>query len=263
MERYKVDRYASSEICTNKGAENGSARVFKSLVDRKSLSGITTIQTRARTLVYTKSLPWLDSGVRVLPNSLYMEFMTEYRSLQDEHEKAVEEFLRNYNSELANASRRLGELFDWSDYPTESDLRSRFAMNLSVMPMPESDDFRVENIDVDALKAEFERQADARVQQMISDMAKRIVEIADEYTAKVTSGKRFWDSLPKKLAELGELLDGLNVIKNQQIATCADKLKNIGQHTANVIRASESIKAETLRQSKEVRDIASKLADIF
>ena len=259
----KIDRSASADVCKSKGAEDGSARVYKSLVDRKSLSGITTIQTKARTLVYNKTLPWLDNGVRVLPNALYMDFMTDLGQLERDHDKAVSDFLNSYNEQLLDAQNRLGDLFNIADFPTVDQLRSKFKMCISVMPFPEAEDFRVESVNVDDLKSQFEKQSSERIANMVKDMADRCVDLADEFTAKVSSGKRFWDSLPEKLADLGKTLDGLNITKDAKIAQASAKLLKIGSYTADQIRSSESVKAEVTQEAKDIKSVVSDLASIF
>jgi hypothetical protein len=258
----KVDKSASREICETKNAKSDSARVYKRLVDRESLSEITRLQTQARSLLYEMTLPWLDNGVRVLPSKLFFDFQDRMDDIESQHTDAVERFLENYDNALVDSMVRLGEMFNPAEYPTADQLRAKFSLKTTLFPVPDGD-FRVQGVDTSELEKKFQQQADERQAEMVKDLARRMAEISEEFASKVNSGKRFWDSLMTKVGDLGKLVDGLNMTDDPAIAEAGKKLVEIGKLRAEDIRDDKQVKAKAIKQADEVRKVASDLANIF
>ena len=72
----KLDRSTTDELVTNKNAQSkGAARVNKNLfAGRSELEVVGQHVTETRSFVYDNTLPWSDSGIRLLPSARFMEF---------------------------------------------------------------------------------------------------------------------------------------------------------------------------------------------
>ena len=86
--------------------------------------------------------PWLDEGPRVLPNALFHKFSNEFRVLKRDFDAAVATFARNYPQYVAERKKKINGLFKESDYPAARDIKSRFNMDLTILPVPDVEDFR-------------------------------------------------------------------------------------------------------------------------
>ena len=72
----KLDKTATDEVVYNKrAASKDAARVNKHLLaGRNELELVQQHVTAARNYVYENTLPWSDSGIRLLPTAKFTEF---------------------------------------------------------------------------------------------------------------------------------------------------------------------------------------------
>ena len=63
----KTDKRATREVHTHHNAKDDSGTYRKALVAKSALEGIAAIASEARGTHYALTLPWLDSGARLLP----------------------------------------------------------------------------------------------------------------------------------------------------------------------------------------------------
>ena len=78
----KLDRTATEEVVAAKNAAaKDAARVNKSLLaGRNELEVIQSMVGRARAFVYDNTLPWSDSGLRLLPTANFEKFVAKILS---------------------------------------------------------------------------------------------------------------------------------------------------------------------------------------
>lgn len=67
-EARKQDKKLTAEVNHAHNAKDDTARVHKSLISRAALSAIDGIAREARRMHYARTLPWADSGTRILSN---------------------------------------------------------------------------------------------------------------------------------------------------------------------------------------------------
>jgi len=224
----KLDRSTTDELVSNKHAQaKGAARVNKNLfAGRSELEVVGQHVTETRSYVYDNTLPWSDSGIRLLPSAKFMEFNTKLQQAEDRFHGLVTEFVPVYPSLITAQAMALGDMFNRNDYPQPTDIEHRFRFNVNYMPVPASGDFRVD-IGNDAqaeLKAQLSKFADERVENAMTSFKQRMVEhlarMSDRLTIDYVSGeakpRKFHDSLLDTAHELCEWANNLNIINDPQ-----------------------------------------------
>ena len=233
----KLDRSVSDELVANKHAmDKGAARVNKHLLaGRNELEVITKFVTETRSYVYDNTLPWSDSGIRLLPSAKFMEFNAEMQSREDKFYGLVTEFVTVYPSLITAQAMALGNMFKRDDYPQPHDIEHRFRFSTNYMPVPASGDFRVD-IGNDA-QAELQKKlaslADERVEHAMKDIKTRLAEhlkrMSDRLTVDYINGeavpRKFHDSLLEGAHDLCDMVDALNIINDPQLADARKALK--------------------------------------
>lgn len=262
----KLDRDVSDELTSDKGAAKGAARVTKSLVDKGALEEIGKIAGRARTYHYRMSLPWFDSGTRIMTMPAYLAYVDEMRKIQDEFADAVAAFVAQYDRHVAEARQTLGDMFDADDYPTASEIRAAFKFNrpkFSALSDPR--DFRA---NMSAAQLEIERAAMLEnMQEQIAGAQREVFERVAEavgHMAKTLAGFKpsegkgdkvtgnFQKSLVENVRELVEVLPALNLTGDARINDLAQRMADLCQFDA-----------KELKENKSTRDdIAAKAAAI-
>ena len=92
------DPDASAEIAARHGARADVGRYNKVLIPRQALGDIQRIAGEARQDHYFMTLPWDDSGYRVLPAAAYMDHTAKLREYAAAFAAAVDVFASQFDS---------------------------------------------------------------------------------------------------------------------------------------------------------------------
>lgn len=245
LARLKVSRWGASKhdkaitehIAAQHNADPTMGRYSKRLIAKDRLEAIRKIAYDARHHYYEHTLPWLDDGARVLPAALYFDYMAKQNELKAQFETAVEEFVDNYPSILADAANSLGTLFDPADYPPDNDIRGKFSLETAVDPMPSAEDFRVSlSEDENArIREQIQGRLDQGVEGAMQDVYQRMFSAVSHMVERLRAyeidenGKAqntFRDSLVDNVRSLVELLPKLNITGSNQLEDMRHRLSD-------------------------------------
>ena len=255
----KHDPDASEEIATRHGAQADAGRYHKVLLPKTALAEIQKIVSEARQEHYFLTLPWDDNGYRVLPAAAYLDHVEKMHALAQRFNQAVEQLLRQFHQLVEQASTRLGGLFRQQDYPTCEELRSKFAFETRVAPLPDAGDFRVTIGEEE--KARIQRQITAAVEASIQagsrELWYRLYEAVHHLAERLRAYRvsengvehPFRDSVISNLVKLVEVLPKLNVTGDPEL----DRL-------TREVRASLLVDPKQLRESESLRSCTADAA---
>jgi len=265
---YRLDKEASRQVTASNGAASDAARVNKHLVPKEYLAPVVTAANAVRTHFYDNTLPWRDNGDRLMTRKRYMAFIETHERLVGEFKEAVDRFLTiKYPSAVEQAEFRMGDLHNPNDYPSASELRYRFRINLDIDALTTSNDFRVQ-IDkehVDKVKAAMEQAAEQRVQGAMQDVWKRLATTVGNFFERMdTPDAVFRDSTVNNLAELVELIPGLNVLDDPDIELVRRQIEQkLTGITAKDIRKDPALRTELAGEAKAIMDHMSGFMKAF
>lgn len=253
----KLDRKASAEIKASHGLQTDSGAYYKSLVEGGDLAEIKNLAGQIRAEHYRRTLPWLDDGPRVLSNLGYLEYMQVMRNYTDKFDALVERFMQSYPLLRQEAQRLLGTLFDDEDYPTLVQLHHKFALGLSVMPIPAGADFRCDigDAEVRRIRAEIEDATNVAIQQSLRDAFDRVVKIADHYIDRLADAETvFRDSLVENARDLASLLPTLNFTNDPKLSAVYQALnEKLCKFDPDTLRADPLARKETYQAAVAMR----------
>jgi len=216
----KQDKRTQDEVTTSKGSNSKkAASVYKNLfAECKELDDITKFQARVRSEHYRLTMPWDDTGTRLLPTKALLDYKTAMNRYSAEFDRLVEAFLDKYDVLVAAAAFQLGTLFDRGEYLLREQVARRFRMDTAMMPMPVSGDFR---LDIESeVQRDLVKQFDDRMERQLAaanqDAWTRLHEVLTRMSTRLTTsedGKRqiFRDTTVTNAEELCDLLTKLNV----------------------------------------------------
>tara|TARA_R110000868_G_scaffold241686_1_gene497184 strand:- start:7430 stop:8341 length:912 start_codon:yes stop_codon:yes gene_type:complete len=267
----KLDKRASQAVTTDNHADKGVANVHKKLLgDCAELDAVQKFTANARNTHYACTMPWSDTGLRLLPTTQYFKYHQEMTTLQNEYKRLVDTFLDAYSWEIQNSQLKLGDLFNADEYPTADSLTSKFRFKMNYMPLPDVGDWRVSisNETEDALRSQYEGYYATQLQAAMSDVWKRAhdaltkmserLDYADDMNKKV-----FRDSLVTNVQDMIELLDVCNVTNDPVMAQAQcdldDAMRGI---TPDALREDLYLRAETRRKVNEVRKTIDNLPSL-
>jgi hypothetical protein len=250
----KKDTRASADVTSANHADTGVASVNKKLLaNNDDLKAIQTHVTAMRNSHAAMTMPWSNSGLRLLPTVQYFKYVQTMSDMVNELWSLVNNFLAKYNDAVIDVQLKLGDLFSHDDYPTIEKLQRKFNVSINYMPLPDAGDFRVD-ISNDALREVREQYADFYTKQYNTAMNdvwtrlhKTLTNMSDrlDYSSKEDK-KVFRDSLVGNVNDMIELLRVCNVTGSTQMAQMADRLEAaMSGVTPDGLREDEAFRAET------------------
>lgn len=225
--------------------------------------------------VYTyhkdNTLPWVDSGPRLLPSAQYMDYTTEMRHRIAVVDNMLNQWIPQYDL-LVDADikyRNGGQVTGRAtadDYPTASEFRQRMSFDLRFQPMPDQSHFLFD-LSEDDTKAfsdaitEAARLAKADAITRMLDPLKHLVKKLS--TPIDSDGSVFRDSAVENIVEGCKAARRLMLEDTPELKAEIDQLENMAvSYTfgADALRNSPDTRAAA---AKRLAEVADKMAAFF
>jgi len=246
----KFDKGVTAKVNSDYAVSESAGRYNKVLIAKEAIQEITRAVSAARTFHYVNTLPWDDGGGRILPSKNFLTYSKKMRELKELYEKAVRDFLANYDEYRNDSAVKLGKMFNPADYPGKKEIEHKFGFGTDIEPVPSAEDFRVDVSSSDSvkIKKELEARVKDRVVEATKDLYVRLNDVVGKFADKLADKDAiFRDSLIENVVELVNLLPKLNVADDPDL----DKLC---KETQKKLCAMEP---ETLRNDPKVRTKAT------
>ncbi len=262
----KKDKRASEDVTTDNHAVSGVASVHKKLLaDCQELVAVQKFTANSRNIHYAMTMPWSDTGLRLLPTAQYFKYHQTMTDIQNEYDRLVDLFLSGYEWEITRASAKLGDLFHRDEYPSVDSLRSKFGFRLSYIPLPDAGDFRID-IGTEAteqVKEHYQSYYSAQLDNAMNDVWTRLHDALSHMSerldysplakTKADGKKTFRDSLVGNVLDMVELLTVCNVTGDSQMESARMKLEEAFRGVnADALREDAHLRSETKRTVDEV-----------
>jgi hypothetical protein len=259
----KLDKQITDETNRRYNASADAGRFNKLLIAGDHMQELTSITSAARDLHYSMTLPWTDKGPRILPNKLYSKFTDAFRALKRQHADAVERFAAVYPAAVEARRIALNGAFKESDYPAADRIRSKFELELEVMPFPEVSDFRSDLDDdiVADIRREIEETSGRRIDGAVKHAAGQIVELVGHMAAKLKEqenkkeGERrfFMDSLVNNVRDLADLLPAFNLTSDPALDALTQRIqRELCVEDASALRKNPAAREAVAKSADEI-----------
>ena len=225
----KLDKDVSNEIDAAKATQVKAGAYQKNLLaGSEQLASVNQYAMMIRAWHAKVTLPWSDSGTRLLPTSSLQRYMQELSDHEVEYRARVSDFQQAYTTLIQAAQFRLGQLFKLSDYPDPSEIPGKFELRTAMYPLPEAGDFRVDigNAGLAELRATYQEQQQKRIQEAVDDVRDRVKTALQKISNQLriepdgTKGRMHEVTLENAI-ELCNDLNGFNLTRDPEL----DRLK--------------------------------------
>jgi len=232
----------------------------KKLVDTRheAFRRLTSLRTRIGQYWRGLTLPYVEAGIRLIRQSDIEAFVQTMTGFREELTQAEAELNAAYTDIKADAQRRLGRLFNPSDYPPE--LRGLFGLDWD-FPSVEPPKYllriapEVYEQEQERIARRFEEAVELAEQAFLSEFARLVSHLTERLSSGGCESERkvFRDSAVTNLTEFFEKFRHLNVRSNAQL----DELVEQAQRVVQGVPAQELRDNEGLRQH-----VATQLAGV-
>ena len=253
----KFDRKQSADLCKREGAAQAVARVRKTLIQCDSFKALRQHLTAARTWYYKVTLPWEDSGWRLLTAAQFNDFRAEEVRLKAEAARLVGVFVADYPGAVSAAAAAMGGLYQASDYPSAVDVGGRYTWECDIQPIPSGDDFRVDisQVESDRIRAEIEAKAQAAADNAARDLWQRLYDCVSHAVERLSTAKGvFRDTLVGNARELCDLLPRLNLTDDHRLEDMRQRvLSTLAGAKPQELRDNPAARAQAAAQAAAIQ----------
>lgn len=253
----RFDREATAEVIDIHQATSDAGRFNKLLLPKIALRGVQSAVTAVRSHHATNTLPWTIDGIGLLPAANYFPYMAEHRRLALLLDVERDKFIGGFAASKAQAAKDLGDLYREDDYPSAEALRDAIGCELAVMPLPDSQDFRVRLGDAEEarIRDEITASVNAAIDGAVRSLWQRVHETVAAMHERLTAYKRdpetqkvtapFRDSLVGNMRELVGLLGRLNVTSDPALESMRREMdERLCQAEPEDLRENDTLRAK-------------------
>ena len=222
-----------SQAAESFGAEGDSISAGKKLIDTKhdAYKALTSIKSQVTRFWKDNSLPYPESGIRLIKQDRIDEFNATLESYKEQLESSVR-MLDDHFAEIKEAARqRLGSLYDSSDYPNslddEFDVQWDFP---SVEPPSYLQQLNPELYQEQARRVSqrFERAVELAEQTFIEELDRLVNHLAERLSGDDDGRpKIFRDSAVENLSAFFTRFRELNVRSNDQLDELVERCEQL------------------------------------
>ena len=256
----KLDKNVSKEIDINKNTTIKAGNYNKHiLAGSDQLDAITKLANEIRDWHGRQTLPWSDTGTRLLPMTNFFDYKHQLGVYEAEFKSRINTFIQQYPNIIQGMAFKLGKLFDRNEYPETDKIASKFNMRYTIMPVPETNDFRVDIADDirDEMQKEYQKAYEGRVEAAMSDAWSRLHTTLEHMIDRLSGEEKkiFRDSLVDNALELTSLLTKLNVTKDPKLESARRSLEqSLVGVTADDLRVSQGARQEILNKVNQIME---------
>lgn len=260
------DSRVSQEVKTVKNADYDTGNWWTYLIPKKELDGIVRAAGKCRAVVDSMTLPWNDSGDRILPSELYFDFTQKLRKATDEYDSEVEKFIKAYPDILQRNQKRLGNLNNTAKFPTITEVHSKFGHYTDIFPLPNAKDFRVSlsDADVQGIRENMESSINAKIGNAMASIWQELAELVSKIESTLSEPDRiFRNTLIDNLKDFCTMIPKLNIVQDTKLEDMrkelADKLANLHPTT---LRDNPDVRKQAAKDAKDALEKMKQFASL-
>lgn len=255
----KLDRDVSAEIDHVKSATTRAGNYHKKLfADEPLFDAITKHAGNVRTFHYHATMPWSDSGQRLLTTPMYFDYNSYMTNEQQKFYDLVKACYHDWHNMVIRAQTKLGKLFNIEDYPDREEMLTRYAFRIKYSPVPEVGDFRVDvgNEALTYLQESYQEQYRQQLEGAYQDVWARLHQALTNMSSKLAGRDKqiFRDTLVTNVREIVDLLGRFNITDDPKMRDAERKVRF----------ALMGVTPEGLREDTEFRlDVKAKVDELL
>lgn len=239
------DKTITEDINSSKGIKGKRGSFSKKIMQGEKLNAVINLQQKLRKFLADNSLPWDDNGWRLIKATDFITLKQKIDDMTAEFNKAVKNFIDNYDSIKLEDLNFLGTSYNKDDYPSVGELSSKFEVRMGYDKVSDSD-FRNFGYDAKIIEemeksqlAEFEQRLNSGKVEILNRVREEIAHFIERLN-KGSFKKNTIDNIHESLANLRNL----NITEDSTIDQLADLISNIMPTDAEEVRDSEQKQTE-------------------
>ena len=231
----KLDKDVGADVASRANAVGEPKEIgsySKRLVVGAAITEVSKLGSAIRKIHYMYTMPWDDTGVRLLPVTTYDRYVQYIDELVSRRHEAREEFLAAYPTYVNEARTRLGTLFNEGDYPTSEELREKIGAEYNFSPLPKAEHFVVSGLmaeQAQKIRESIIEQTEAKLVGTVTNLWNRLASAIENMHEKLEPDAEgnyrvFQESSLTHLREVAALIPDLNISGDENLNLLASEV---------------------------------------
>ena len=257
----RTDQRITRDVLQQTRAETDGGRWISRLWPKEALEPVRKHDAATRAYHQEQTLPWIDSGKRILPTARFPDYMATIRERKAERQVFVDDFLNRYDHWKYEAMKLRGDAYREADYPNLEKATDRFNFRVESEPVPHREDFRItlSGPDIEAMQATLDARIAEAERIARNDLIARLTTPLAHMVERLSEpGARFSNSLFGNVLSIAELIPDLNVTADPNLdAIRQEIMAKISAFDPDAVRDSDF---QRNRAAKAASDILATMA---
>lgn len=212
--------------------------------------------------------PWVDNGNRMIRTDAVPTYKQEMRNLIAVAETAADDLTAHWDEEVAKDLARIGainhELAKASDYISKYEIRAKYSADVTFMPLPNEDDFRVgmDAEDIQGLRNAVKEAELASTRYVLEQLIEPLRAAQEKLGTEIgEKGAIFRDSLTANIVDVAERMESVNLSQDPEIAKMIKYVKDLGvmaDSRKDELRDNPTIREKAGSKVEKVADALAK-----
>lgn len=244
---------AEREYADQHGTAIEANRTTTRLVPKKYVDPIQKAMTAARSAVKHLTAPFEDGGNRLVTAALVPKLQDTVARHRREWQRAVDDYCEQWQEIIDDAKLHLnGDFAKFAHlYPSAEEVKNRFRMEVSFMPMPDHNQL------IDSVRDEMAEVYEQRIAAASADLRQRLTDklrhLCNKCAIVGSEGKRFHDSNVTNVIELCELLPAMMTQDDPNLLEAIEAAREMLRGLdADAIKSSPAIAHDVRRQAESI-----------
>ena len=266
-----IDEAATTKVASDNSVTPDVGAYHKRLFEKHALGTISNNVYKARQDHWWLTMPWADTGQRLLPAANIELYAAKMKKWQNKIDGGVKEFLERYDEYKAGAKVALGGLYKDTDYDSIDVVAAKFSFNLQYGELP-TGDLRVSMSEETRreLCASIRRDTEQRIYASVEDKLQLLVDQLLHYRDKVCTEdpdpKRQGKAKSFKIAGLRNvgrelaIVRAINLTNDPRLIAVCDDIEALANEIGMNDDTAE-VHAHQIKNSPTYRENQKKKAD--
>jgi len=252
-----TDKDITQDVSTTHAARDNTGKFTKRIIDKAGMKAITDVISQARQYHLSATLPWGQDGIRILPAKKFSEYSARMRGFEADFDMAVNAFEANYIKLKDEARDMLGTMYDENNYPHVSEIKEKFKIEVSIMPIPKADDFRV-NLStdiVDQIKKDIEKKEKDILANAVKSVWKRLFDTIKIMQDRLSNPetKLIRAALIENIRDIVNIIPELNITNDKDLEAMRKEVeKKLCVYTRDELQAEPEKRYELAETAEEI-----------
>ncbi len=255
----RKDKQVSRDVAIMYELSNEKRGAYrKTIIDPAALEQAELLAGRIRHFHIDNTRPWKDDGYRILSVDNYFDFHAGLNKLIAEYDDVADDITEQYPELKRQAKIDLNGLYKEEDYPESGAIRDKFGIEVSIIPLPCSNDFRTDlsNSAEKEIKAAMDQDhqntIDSLNRESFKDLYDHVNRVLNQLENPKTNLRQ--DTIDNVVALL-EKLPKLNPMRSDDLIHMENEVRSkLTQYSSNDCKRDGRIRRQTTIQASKLRD---------